>query len=426
MSRSVSMIFRSKFGKDVSWNFASFIILGITGIVLNILVGRFYGAGVLGVFNQVFALYIFFSQFAVFGIHFSVLKHVAEFAEDRRKCNAIITSAIAITAICTTIICLIAYMMVNWIGEVLESPDVGKGILFILPGLFCFALNKVFFSILNGLRHMKAFALVQAIRYLMMLIILVGCIVFRAPGVVLPAIISGAEVIIFLILIIYTLKFYTPVGVGMWSGWERRHINFGTRSFLSGTMAELNTRVDVLMLGYFSSDSVVGIYSIAALIVEGLAQISVVVRNNLNPLLTELITQHRTDELRQTVSRGIKLFYLAMGLIGIAAVIMYPYFIRLLVANKDFIASWAPFGILMSGIIISSGYLPFNMIMVQAGYPGLHTFYVAAIIFSNVLLNGLLIPFYGMYGAAYATAASYILSVFYLKFLVRKTISIQI
>jgi O-antigen/teichoic acid export membrane protein len=415
-----------KFGRDVSWNIASLGVLGISGILLNIIIARFYGAETLGVFNQVFALYIFFSQLAAFGIYFSVLKYVAEFSEDQSKCNAIITSAIVITTLYAGFISFIAFELTSWIGKILDSPLVARGWLFILPGIWGSALNKVLMAVLNGFRDMKAFALAQAMRYILAIVILVGCVMVKVPGYTLPVIISGAEIILLIFLFIYTLKFYSPVSIKNWAGWGRKHIHFGARSFLSGTIAELNTRVDVLMLGYFVKDRVVGVYSMASLIVEGFAMLSYVVRDNLNPILNKLIAQHKIVELKETIKRGVKIQYTAIALLGIVAIISYPFFIRLFISDSNFMTSWAPFSILMLGLMLCAGYLPFNMLLVMAGCPGLHTLLKGGIVLSNIILNLLLIPYFGMYGAAYATAISFLLSALYLKFLVRKTLNIRI
>ena len=42
----------------VTWNVASLAVLGLAGIALNVLIGRYFGAAALGVFNQVMGAYI--------------------------------------------------------------------------------------------------------------------------------------------------------------------------------------------------------------------------------------------------------------------------------------------------------------------------------------------------------------------------------
>jgi len=425
-SRIKDLPLTGKFSRDVSWNLASFVFLGLSGILLNIIVGRFYGAEILGVFNQVFAIYIFLSQLAVFGLRFSVLKHVAEFSDDQQACNAIISSAIAVSALCAGVVSGISWLLSDWFGSIFNSPRVAQGWLIVLPGFFCFALNKVLMGVLNGFREMKAYAFATGSRYILMVIMLIGCVLFKAPGYAITLAISWGEIILLFALLWTTRRLYRPVWITRWSGWGRRHFVFGAKSFLSGTLAELNTRVDVIMLGYFTTDRAVGIYSMAALIVEGFMQVLIVVRDNLNPLLTKYATQNRKEELKQMTRRGLIILYPAVTLLGLIAVLVYPYFIKFFVADQEFLIGWLPFGILMAGLVLASGYLPFNMFLVQAGFPGLHTFFEIMIVGSNIVLNALFIPRWGLYGAAAATALSFILSVAYLKLLVKKRLDLKI
>ncbi len=56
-----------KHSSNVLWNIASYAVIAIAGLLLNFVVVFYYDVSVLGVFNQVFAFYIFLSQLAVGG-----------------------------------------------------------------------------------------------------------------------------------------------------------------------------------------------------------------------------------------------------------------------------------------------------------------------------------------------------------------------
>lgn len=422
----ISFSIRDKFGQGVFWNLISFGFLGISGIILNILIGRFYGPDALGIFNQVFALYIFISQFAVFGLHFSVLKYVSEHYKDRQKCNTIITSSLIIAFISATIFVVLSYLCSDAIGYIFNSQGLSRGWLWVIPGLWCFAMNKVLLAVVNAFMHMRAFAVAQASRYVLMVVSLAVCTFIGVDGEILPVIISSAEFFLLIFLVFYTRRLYNPVSARIISEWTRKHIVFGIKSFLSGTMIELNSRVDVIMLGIFVSDAKVGIYSMASLLVEGFAQLAVVLRNNLNPLLTRYISNKQIDELKQVVSKVLKVFYPAMFGVCAIAIFSYPIFIDLIVSNPEFTAGYKPFIFLNIGLILCSGYLPFNMILIQAGSPGLHTIYMALVLCTNMILNVVLIPLLGINGAALATGTSFVLSVVYLKLLVKKTLAFKI
>jgi len=424
--RIVRVPLSGKFGQDMVWNLVSFGILGVSGVLLTVLIGRFYGAATLGVFNQVFALYTLLSQLAVFGVHYSAVKHVAEFSDDPGKCDVIVSSSLAITALCAGVVYVAGYLLSGHVGRLFDSPGVQEGWVCVLPGLWALALSKVLLGVLNGRRFMKAFAVGQALRFVLFIVFLVGFVVLGVSGDLLPLCVSAAEIVVLVFLLLYVLRFHRFVGVRQWAGWAWRHLSFGARGLLSGIMAVLLFQIDVLMLGYFSTDRAVGIFTMASMLVQAFCGLAVVARNNVNPLLTQFVAQGRVEELKRMVRRGIRIMYPIMGGIGIAAILTFPLVVRLLVSGGDFMASWAPFAILMTGLMLYAGYMPFDMLLVQAGHPGTHTLLVAATVLTNAVLNVVLIPRLDVQGAAYATAVSFVLSIVYLKLLVRGRLGIRI
>ena len=101
------MLLNEKFNLDLLWNILSLIILGISGIIINTFIAKFYGAGILGAYNQVFAIYIFFSQFAIGGMHFSVLKNISYNQVRKDKIFQITISGLLLAIILSFIFALI-------------------------------------------------------------------------------------------------------------------------------------------------------------------------------------------------------------------------------------------------------------------------------------------------------------------------------
>tara|TARA_B100000965_G_scaffold401957_1_gene426889 strand:- start:279 stop:1556 length:1278 start_codon:yes stop_codon:yes gene_type:complete len=425
VSEEISSSERKKFSRDVVWNLFAFGVMGVSGILLNLLIGRFAGADALGVFNQVFALYILASQAAVFGLHYSTLRHVSEHAESPQEWGRIVTSALALVVVVASAVTLVSLLLAPLFGRVFESPGLSVGWKLALPGLWCFALNKVLLSVLNGLRHMRAFAIAQAGRYVIMLSVLGVLLHRKAPGEELAVVLSVAEVALTVLLSLYLLRIWRPAGVSGLRAWMREHVDFGFKSFLSGTMVELNTRVDVLTLGLFLDDKAVGLYSMAAMLAEGFSQLSVVLRNNVNPLIARDVAEGAYERLQGRVKRISRGFALASFVIGGVAVALYPVFLQIL-GDPAFDPSFPVFAILIGGIVLASGYLPFNMLLLQAGRPGLHTGFMGLVVLTNIVANFALIPAYGILGAAAATGASYVLSVVYLRLLARKSLGIAL
>ena len=61
----------SKIKTDLVFNYLSLIVLGGSGVLINLIIAKFAGIEVLGVFNQLFTLYLIVSQFTVLGVQFS-------------------------------------------------------------------------------------------------------------------------------------------------------------------------------------------------------------------------------------------------------------------------------------------------------------------------------------------------------------------
>jgi len=417
---------KNKFQRDVSWNALTFGVMGISGIALNILIITRYGTEILGAFNQVFAIYIFISQLAVFGIYASVLKHTSEHSENRDLCNEIITSALFLGIGIGSLVCVLYYISIPFIGRLLDSSIVAKGLFFAIIGLWCFSLNKILLAFLNGKRLMKAFALFTAFRYIMLLLSLVALIILGLPGYIVPIIFSLAEFTLLIALLIFSFRFFSITSINRCKKWFKIHLLFGGKSLVGGTATEINSRVDILMLGIFCSDSLVGIYSLAAIFAEGLAQIPVIFRVNYNPLLTKFVVQKRLKELCFIIRAFLKKWIPIALIIGFLAVLIYPLLVGLISDDSELSRSWLVFAILVVGIAIWSGYAVFWELPSQSGYPGRQTALIIFVVGSNILLNYLLIPLWGIYGAAIATSLSFVLSIFYLKLIVKKLLGIAI
>ena len=137
---------------------------------------------------------------------------------------------------------------------------------------------------------MKSFAFYQSLRYLLILTGLFIGLIIKIKGECITFIFSFAESILFIILI-------TDIStkIKWWLGdnylyWIKTHLSFGIKCLWSGVFTELNSKIDIIMLGIFLSDEKVGIYSFAAFCIEGIYQIFVVLQNNFNPIIASYLS----------------------------------------------------------------------------------------------------------------------------------------
>ena len=408
-----------RFSRDVVWNLASVCILGVCGFSLNIIIGRYYGAATFGVFSQVLAVYYILSQLAVGGLMFSTLNLVAGHHDNRDAVREIITSALLLTATLAFIVCTAAYGLAGWIGNMFDSAAVRHGVLWVIPGIWCFAVNKILLFSLNGLRHMRFYAVGNSLRFLLILASLIVLTALHVDGSLLTLCFSIAEFALLPVLAVYLFREY-PWSFKNARFWAGKHLLFGIQTFFSGLLMDINLKVDVLLLGYFFSDAVVGVYNFAAMLaIEGLYQFVVAIQVNMNPILTRLKLENRTDELKNYVRKATVFLCPAMAALSCLIGFAYPFITVLLTGTSDFAPGRIYFVVLMLGIVIGSSHLPFIFVLNQWGHPVLFTLFLATIVLTNLILNILLIPRYGALGSAMGTGLSYVMTIVYLKVFMR-------
>jgi O-antigen/teichoic acid export membrane protein len=415
------------FWQGVFWNVASFILMGVSGILLNVMIAQAYPAAILGVFNQIFALYIFASQLAVFGIHYSILHHNAILVEqDAQSAAESASSALLLVGLISLAVTLGVGLLRDAIGSALQSPGISDGLLVILPGLLLFPLNKVLLSLLNSQRRMKAYAIANASRYLMLVAALCLLISIGVEGKLLTLSFSIAELLLFSGLLWSNRSSLTRINRQAFAYWSGNHLGFGQRGMLAGLLAELNTRIDVLLLGYFMTDASVGQYSFIAILAEGVLQLLSVLRVNYDPILARLYAERDIPELKRLITKGRKLAYAAMTVCGLLSIALYPIAIHILGFSQVYLQAHLLFSILLIGIMLSAGFVPFGGLLQQAGRPGSQSLFIFGLALLNLIGNLLLIPVMGVMGAAIATAFAQAMFGAWLAVLVRQRLGFWI
>lgn len=414
-----------KFSRDVAWNVVSLGVAGVCGILLNYLISVVYSPAALGVFNQVFAAYILFSQVAALGIHYSALQRIAAGDEPGERA-AVATSALALTAVLAVAVAAAFWAVAPIAGDLLDSDDVVTGMAFAAPGVFFFALNKVLLGCLNGVRRMRWYAILGAGRFALMLGAFAVAAAAGADRAALPILLTVAEAGTAVVAVIASRDLFGRLGLAELRRRAADHLAFGVKGVMSGVLAEVNSRVDVLMLGYFASDTVVGVYSFAAIFAEGMFQLLIVLRTNYAPIVARLIATDEREELLAIVHRGRNRTY-ALSLVGGAlAVAGYVILIPLVTTDPVLAESWHYFAVLIAGMVSCAGYVPFNQILLHARLPGWHSLFMLAVIGINIGANLALIPVLGALGAAIATAGAFAASGTLIAVLARRLLGLAI
>ncbi|MEO0601904.1 MAG: oligosaccharide flippase family protein [Myxococcota bacterium] len=391
---------------DTLANLAAFGVMAVSGVTLNLLVVALSGQAALGVFNQVYAVYVVTSMLAVFGVHDAVHRETAAHPGDVARQRASLSSGLAVAAGTGALGALALLALAEPIGWLAGSPEVGRGLTLLAPALLPFAINKVLMASLSGQTRLQAFAAVQIVRVLTLLGVVVGLAAADWAAGWLALGFGAAELVILPVL----LGLLRPAPGLASREHARAHLAFGVRALPHGFIAESFLRVDVLMLAPFVGDAAIGMYSLAAMFAEGLVQIGGTVRSVMAPRLVPQLgpdaeRAERARLLRQAMAMGLGAFVVVAGGLAVGFPALGWGLDPSLVAGAHEVLL-----VLVVGLAVNAAFLPLDQLLLWAGRPAQQSLMMGLNLTLNVVLNLALIPSLGVAGAAMATAMAWSLS----------------
>jgi O-antigen/teichoic acid export membrane protein len=411
---------QNKLTTDILWTLGSFFVLAVSGIVVNAAIAGLRDATALGVFNQSYAIYIIASQFAVAGLHYSVMRHAAIYSEQQDVRSTMLASALMLCLAAAISTGCLLYAAAEPIGRFLDSQPAADSVPVLSLALPAYAASKVLIGYLNGLRHMRAFALLQALRYSVLMAVAVSVAASDLPNEMLACCFLAAEVATAVSAAAYIAITNLALRPAVALDWIRRHISFGTRSFVSGVLMETNSRIDILTIGYFLTDRSVGIYSFVGMLFDGLYQFLTVVRTNFNPIL--VTASHENKWTEAIALRTLSAKYVMPATAGLACALAIAFWgaAHLLLPGRGLEEGFASLVILLSALSLLSVLLPFENLLMLNGYPGTQTLQYCTIALCNIVVGVFLVPRLGIEGAAIAAALSNAMGVVFLVFFVQR------
>lgn len=384
----------------------AFAAVGLTALIVNVVIAARWGPEGLGVFAQTLTWFILTAQAATLGVHYAVLHRVGA-AHDDAGARAVVAAGIGAVVPVSIAVGVVSAVAAPAVGAALRSPATGDSIRFVSLALVLHALTKVLAAGLNGRQRMRRFAAVSFGRAAGLAAGTAGVWLLEAPLTWLGLIIVCSEGLALLVAFAVS----GPLPVLRTEASRQGLLRFGVRAAPAALAAEANTRVDVAMLGLLLDDRAVGVYALAVTVYEGVFQATVVLRNQVNGLITRALASDRTSDIE--VLHGRLLRPLVAGSVALVVLIpgMFAPVVRSLDLPGAFLDSRGPLIVLLAGIVISSHLVPFEQMLILGGHPVTQTRIVLASIAVNVAANLLLIPRLGAIGAAAGTALALIVLV---------------
>lgn len=174
---------------------------------------------------------------------------------------------------------------------------------------------------------------------------------------------------------------------------------------LTGLFGIFMLNIDIVMLGWWRSAEEIGYYSASQRIVQIFYTLPAILASAAFPAMTRFIKQDELDRSRNLNEKLIVILYLIAIPLTIGGIILSSPLIKF-VFEEAYLPATASFQILIASLLIQfpSAVLG-NLIMAHNQQKKLVNYVIAGSL-SNVIFNILLIPKYGISGAAIATLIS--------------------
>ncbi len=363
-----------------------------------------------GTFSLAMAIIGFASMIAVLGLSSGVVRYVALYTakNDVEKARGAILSSLRITGVTSILISIAVFLTAGYFAEVFHTPNLALALRIFAISIPFDALTQIFYSILLGLKRIRYYTYAQQI--IPPSIKIFSALILMFLGYQLYAII-GSTIISIIFTFFITLYF---LEVKAYPFLKNRHNFYSLEKELfrysiplafSAFIFILMSWTDTIFLGYFKDTVAVGIYNVAV----PTAQLLYIIPNAFGALFSPVLTdayssgnKKRMETIYKAITRWNTYFNVPLLLL---LVLFSPSIINIFF-GAEYVSGHTAAGILSFSVFVSSISLSAMWVlttMKRTRYV-LHSTVASAII--NVILNILLIPAFGLEGAAIATLIS--------------------
>jgi O-antigen/teichoic acid export membrane protein len=381
------------------------------GYVFKVYLARALGAEALGLYALGITLVSFIGIFNTLGLAQSAVRYVAVYraAEKFQQLHAVLWVGGGILLLASVLFAAVLL----WVG-----PQVAVGFyhsprlvhylplfaVMMLPSVLVGFYNKV----LAGYMDLGRRTLIVSFLGVPLTMALAMILIARGGGLGGYLLAQILSTVVVLILLVMTVRSLTPAPARFlaqpWSGIAKEVWSFSAAMLGIGMMEFFIVQVDKISLGYFRGAREVGIYSVAAAVVAYVPLILHSINQIFAATIADLHTrgQHALlARLFQSLTKWV--VSLTLPLAAVIIVFARPF---MRIFGHDFEAGWPILVIGTMGQLINCGVGSVGYLLLMSGNQRRLIRVQAVMTVVMVVLNVLLIPVWGIVGAAVAAATT--------------------
>ena len=391
--------------------------ISMVGLVLSKLISYLIiifvaktGSNVLGILNLGLSIISFIAMTSLLGLNYGILRYVSYYIgkKDKRRIKGTIFSALKISSTIGLFMLILTLIFSKYISiNIFNKPEligVIRVFAFMIPLLI---FIEIFASIFLSFKKIQYNTIIKDFGdkfFKLLFVFLFILLGFGLTGLAYAYLLSS---IITFSLLIYFLR---KKEFGLFNNIKsvsnsKELLIYSLPLILTSLLTLLQKWADTFILGIYRSANEIGVYSIAFSTASLLAIIPTALMSLFTPVITSLYGQNNIRDIKKISNSILKWIFM----------INLPFTIILSIFSRELIK--IVFGLeyingYISLIILSLAYLILSITHVYGGNllmikkTKLLSLFILISTLTNILLNIILIPKYGINGAAIATLSS--------------------
>ena len=385
-----------------------FKILGAISLFsIYIMIPRYYGVETFGIFNLIFALLMIGTVISRIGLDIYVIRIIPTLKNEQKKISLFLKAVLKILFITSLMVTLLIFFISNIIDQYLfKSIDASAYLtvlaLMILPYTFFNVLVEVFrglddikiYSFFRNLSQNGSIALLLAISIFFSLNYHPVYILFTAIGIIT----------ISLIFVLYKFLKKRNITIFKDGQYNENILKHSYPMFLTASIMFIMGYIDSFMISYYLNEYQVGIYGACISLSMIITFIPMAIGSYISPKVSQAYANNDKQKVKDIFNDSLKL--IATTTVPVFLIILYfsNYFLGLF--GTTFTVATSTLLIVSIGFLSESLCGPVGFILNMTDNQHIFMKILIIALLMNIIFNALLIPIYGINGAAIALLLS--------------------
>jgi O-antigen/teichoic acid export membrane protein len=382
---------------------------------INVFISRVYGPEILGEYNLLFALIAFSTIFTRLGLDLYFLRKIPEYINKKEKLLGFLKASFQYAIIASIIAGLIIIIGHEFIDKYLfEGINVKNALLLIAPTLIFLTLFQLLTNIFRGFNNVFKFSFLQNLLLPGLTILFFIIFNFVVKSKVSPIYFYMASILFSFItgsILLFTFlkgkiklksqEFFAAI-------YKSDIIKYSFPMVMTSSSIYLMSYLDSFLISYYLDVRSVGLYSAIVKVSVLLSFLTTSISGFLAPKIAKEYLAKRFDQVK-LMYRNTILILIAGGVPLLLLFLIFPQFF-LGLFGSEFTSEVTTFNIYNVSVFIGATLFgPIGYFLVMTDNQKFFRNIILGALLSNIVINLILIPKFGLVGAAVTSLISTVL-----------------